>query len=112
MKRLALEESRDPVYNKTCSHISAEESAQRAADGEEHCIRFKSDSLAPLVNDLVYGTYKSPVPLDDFIILKRDGFPTYHFANVVDDHLMKITHVIRGAVSLFCAPSLMEYSTH
>ncbi|KAJ2979649.1 hypothetical protein NUW58_g7149 [Xylaria curta] len=100
MKQLALDESRDPVYNKKCSHIPAAESAQRVANGEEHCIRFKSDSIAPLVQDLVYGTYKSPVPLDDFIIIKRDGFPTYHFANVVDDHLMKITHVIRGAVSI------------
>ncbi|KAI0431504.1 hypothetical protein F5Y09DRAFT_193523 [Xylaria sp. FL1042] len=104
MKKLALEESRDPVYNKTCSHISAEESARRAANGEEYCIRFKSDSPAPLVQDLVYGTYKSPVPLDDFIIIKRDGFPTYHFANVVDDHSMKITHVIRGAEWLVSTP--------
>ncbi|KAI0911930.1 hypothetical protein F4823DRAFT_623243 [Ustulina deusta] len=104
MKKLALDESRDPVYNKTCSHILAEESARRAANGEEHCIRFKSDSPAPLVQDLVYGTYKSPVPLDDFIIIKRDGFPTYHFANVVDDHLMKITHVIRGAEWLVSTP--------
>ncbi|KAI8635031.1 hypothetical protein F5Y19DRAFT_461488 [Xylariaceae sp. FL1651] len=104
MKRLAMDESRDPVYNKTCSHISAEESAQRAANGEEHCVRFKSASLTPLVNDLVYGTYKSPVPLDDFIIIKRDGFPTYHFANVVDDHLMEITHVIRGAEWLVSTP--------
>ncbi|KAI0542391.1 hypothetical protein GGR58DRAFT_306730 [Xylaria digitata] len=104
MKRLALDESRDPVYNKTCSHISAEESARRAANGDEYCIRFKSDSPAPLVRDLVYGVYKSPVPLDDFIIIKRDGFPTYHFANVVDDHLMKITHVIRGAEWLVSTP--------
>ncbi|GAW24307.1 hypothetical protein ANO14919_138910 [Xylariales sp. No.14919] len=104
MKKLALDESRDPVYNKTCSHISAEESARRAANGEEHCIRFRSDSTAPLVQDLVYGTYKSPVPLDDFIIIKRDEFPTYHFANVVDDHLMKITHVIRGAEWLVSTP--------
>lgn len=104
IKKLALEESRDPVYNKTCSHISAEESAQRAANEEEHCIRFKSGSVAPLVQDLVYGTYKSPVSPDDFIIIKRDGFPTYHFANVVDDHLMKITHVIRGAEWLVSTP--------
>ncbi|KAI1826189.1 hypothetical protein F4861DRAFT_498394 [Xylaria intraflava] len=104
MKRLALDESRDPVYNKTCTHISAEESAKRATNGEEHCIRFKSDSIAPPVQDLVYGTFKSPVPLDDFILIKRDGYPTYHFANVVDDHLMKITHVIRGAEWLISTP--------
>ncbi|KAI0199529.1 hypothetical protein F4808DRAFT_451330 [Astrocystis sublimbata] len=104
MKQLALDESRDPVYNKACSHLSVEESARRASDGEPHCIRFKSDGKAPPVRDLVYGTYKSPVPLDDFIIIKRDEFPTYHFANVVDDHLMKITHVIRGAEWLISTP--------
>ncbi|KAI1431406.1 hypothetical protein GGR50DRAFT_79826 [Xylaria sp. CBS 124048] len=104
MKKLALDESRDPVYNKTCSHIPAEESAQRAADGEKHCIRYKSDSIAPPVQDLVYGTYKSPVPLDDFILIKRDEFPTYHFANVVDDHMMDITHVIRGVEWLVSTP--------
>jgi glutamyl-tRNA synthetase len=98
MKKLALEESRPPVYDKTCSYISAEESAQRASNGEDHCIRYKSDGAAPQVQDLVYGTYQSPIPLEDFIIMKRDGYPTYHFANVVDDHLMKITHVVRGAV--------------
>ncbi|GAP86501.1 putative glutamyl-tRNA synthetase [Rosellinia necatrix] len=104
MKKLALDESRDPVYNKKCSHISAQESALRAANGEEHCVRFKSDAVAPLVQDIVYGTYKSPIPPDDFIIIKRDGFPTYHFANVVDDHLMEITHVIRGAEWLISTP--------
>ena len=108
MKSLALQESRDPVYNKTCSHVSAEESARRAANGEEHCIRFKSDAKAPPVQDLVYGIYKSPIAPDDFIIIKRDGFPTYHFANVVDDYLMKITHVIRGAVSIPSPPCLMN----
>ncbi|KAI0166382.1 hypothetical protein GGR57DRAFT_496647 [Xylariaceae sp. FL1272] len=104
MKKLALEENRDPVYNGKCSHISAEESHQRAANGEEHCVRLKSPAKAPSVSDLVYGTYKSPVPLDDFIVMKRDGFPTYHFANVIDDHLMGITHVIRGAEWLVSTP--------
>ncbi|KAI1811247.1 hypothetical protein GGS20DRAFT_588721 [Poronia punctata] len=104
MKKLALEESRDPVYNGACSHISTKESAERAANGEEHCVRFKGKGASTAVHDLVYGEYKSPVGLDDFIIIKRDGFPTYHFANVVDDHLMKITHVIRGAEWLVSTP--------
>ncbi|KAJ8121725.1 hypothetical protein ONZ43_g1896 [Nemania bipapillata] len=100
LKKIAREESRDYLYNKACSHIPAEDSIQRAANGEPHCIRFKSDSETPPVQDLVYGTYKSPVPPEDFIIMKTGGIPTYHFANVVDDHLMKITHVIRGAFHL------------
>ncbi|KAI1174160.1 hypothetical protein F4777DRAFT_406479 [Nemania sp. FL0916] len=104
MKELAMKESRDLVYNKTCSHISQEESAQRAENGEQHCIRFKHGSKSPIVQDLVYGAYKTQIPPDDFIIIKRDGFPTYHFANVVDDHLMEITHVVRGVEWLVSTP--------
>lgn len=51
------------------------------------------------VNDLIYGRVQfSNRLIDDQILLKSDGFPTYHLANVVDDHLMGITHVIRGEV--------------
>lgn len=70
-------------------------------------VRLKVDSY-PMFNDLVYGKTgqnRSPNKLDliervydDPILLKSDGHPTYHLANVVDDHLMKITHVIRGTV--------------
>ncbi|KAI1317626.1 hypothetical protein F5Y16DRAFT_145255 [Xylariaceae sp. FL0255] len=106
MKRLAMEKSQPPIYNKKCSHISAEESADRAAKGEAHCIRLKCDPKAPQVQDLVYGPYTTPPsePLEHFIIIKRDGFPTYHFANVIDDHKMEITHVIRGAEWLISTP--------
>lgn len=85
-------------YNGRCTHVSSAESERRAANGELHCIRFKSIGKQ-MVRDLVYGQYSRPEKEDDFIIIKRDGFPTYHFANVVDDHAMGITHVIRGAVS-------------
>ena len=50
--------------------------------------------------DAVYGRFKKSDPEEDYIIMKSDGFPTYHLANVVDDHLMRITHVIRGEVCL------------
>ena len=96
-----------PSYNGKCSHIPPAESERRAAAGEPHCVRFKSMST-PTVTDLVYGKFNPPkgAGKEDFIIMKRDGFPTYHFANVVDDHLMEITHVIRGAVSISpCSPS-------
>lgn len=85
-------------YNGKCGHVSASESDRRAANGEPHCVRFKSTGK-PEVRDLVYGRYSRPEQEDDFIIIKRDGFPTYHFANVVDDHAMGVTHVVRGAVS-------------
>lgn len=80
-------------------NISAEESAERAAKGDPHTIRFKSSDTPAEVRDIIYGLYRKKNVEDHFIIIKTDGFPTYHFANVVDDHLMKITHVIRGAVS-------------
>ncbi|KAI1375766.1 hypothetical protein F4677DRAFT_100211 [Hypoxylon crocopeplum] len=92
------------VYNGRCTHILPDVSAQRAADGERHCIRFKCDNRRPSVHDLVYGDYVKRDPEEDFIIMKADGYPTYHFANVVDDHLMKITHVIRGAEWLISTP--------
>ena len=88
------------TYPGMCLSIPANESAERAARGEAHTVRFRSSSSPATVHDIVYGLYKKKLPEDHFIVMKSDGFPTYHFANVVDDHLMKITHVIRGAVLL------------
>lgn len=86
-------------YPGTCLSISHEESAERAAKGEAHTVRFRSGSTPAEVHDMVYGLYRKKTAEDHFIIMKTDGFPTYHLANVVDDHLMKITHVVRGAVN-------------
>ncbi|KAI1144634.1 hypothetical protein F5Y05DRAFT_365357 [Hypoxylon sp. FL0543] len=103
MRSISIQEGTPTIYNGTCSHIPPDVSARRAANGEPHCVRFKCGHR-PLVDDLVYGRYTKPDPEDDFIIMKRDGYPTYHFANVVDDHLMEITHVIRGAEWLVSTP--------
>lgn len=99
-----------PDYDRTCTHIHKAESDDRAAKGEAHVVRLKVPEQYPVFNDLVYGLVKQrtqftgkPSALgsyDDPILLKSDGFPTYHLANVVDDHHMKITHVIRGAVCI------------
>ncbi|KAI0022092.1 hypothetical protein F4780DRAFT_778103 [Xylariomycetidae sp. FL0641] len=104
MKALAMQSGNDTQYNGTCSHIPPDVAQRRAKNGEPHCIRFKSNGVSPVVRDLVYGSYKKPEKEDDFIIVKRDGQPTYHFANVVDDHHMEITHVIRGAEWLVSTP--------
>lgn len=98
-----------PGYDRKCADITAEESEERAANGETHVVRLKVEGY-PMFDDLVYGKTgqnRSPNKLDliervydDPILLKSDGHPTYHLANVVDDHCMKITHVIRGTVSL------------
>ncbi|TPX09454.1 uncharacterized protein E0L32_009342 [Thyridium curvatum] len=96
------------LYPGTCLNISAEESAERAARGDPHTIRFKSSDTPAEVRDIIYGLYRKKNVEDHFIIIKTDGFPTYHFANVVDDHLMKITHVIRGAEWLISTPKHVE----
>lgn len=88
-------------YPGTCTGIARAESDRRAANGEPHTVRFVSSGTPVTAPDLVYGAYRKAEPEDSFIIMKSDGWPTYHFANVVDDHYMNITHVVRGAVCLF-----------
>ncbi|ROW12502.1 hypothetical protein VMCG_00033 [Cytospora schulzeri] len=95
-------------YPGTCTAIPRGESDRRAANGEPHIIRFKTSETPVTAPDLVYGAYKKAEREDNFIIMKSDGFPTYHFANVVDDHFMKITHVIRGAEWLISTPKHVE----
>lgn len=97
--KLAARELGEPtLYPGTCRRLSPAESGGRAAKGEPFAIRFKSAKSPTMIQDIIYSRYQKKEPEDDYIIMKRDGFPTYHFANVVDDHHMKITHVIRGAV--------------
>jgi hypothetical protein len=68
-------------------------------------VRFKGDAFGqPKLRDAIYGHFQKKDAEEDFIILKSDGFPTYHLANVVDDHLMEVTHVIRGEEWLISAP--------
>lgn len=96
-----------PGYDRQCADISAGESEERASKSEAHVVRLKVDGY-PMYNDLVYGKTghnraNSKLDMidrvyDDPILLKSDGHPTYHLANVVDDHCMKISHVIRGTV--------------
>jgi len=87
-----------PRYDRRCRDLSAAERAQEEAKGATPVVRFKT-SLSGRVefDDVVRGhvAFESET-LDDFIILKSDGFPTYHLASIVDDHEMEITHVLRG----------------
>ena len=90
-----------PTYDGHCRHIPKEESDDRAAKGELHAVRFLSSKGFTLpFNDINYGRIRPQKESGDIILLKQDGYPTYHLANVVDDHLMEITHVIRGSVSI------------
>lgn len=86
-----------PRYDRHCRALSKEESEQRAAS-EPFVIRHKiPDNQEIQFTDVVRGelTFQSS-EFDDYVLLKSDGFPTYHLASVVDDHLMEITHVLRG----------------
>ncbi|GKT95867.1 glutamyl-tRNA synthetase [Colletotrichum tofieldiae] len=97
-------------YPGTCRGIPPSQAERRAANGEKHVVRFRSEGRPSFV-DRVYGNYQKNEDEDDFILVKSDEYPTYHFANVIDDHLMEITHVIRGAVRLpSCLPPLCHVS--
>ncbi|KAL1838039.1 hypothetical protein VTJ49DRAFT_3112 [Mycothermus thermophilus] len=108
LRRTAHESGLSTNYPGTCRDIPLEESDDRASRGERFAVRFKSGKQPLVVQDFVYRRFRNQNPEEDFVILKRDGFPTYHFANVVDDHHMKITHVIRGAEWLISTPKHVE----
>lgn len=98
MRELASKQGKRIGYDRRYRNLSAEEVKKREDAGESFVVRLK----IPLTGECVYedqikGRMSTPwADVDDQILLKSDGFPTYHLANVVDDHLMKITHVIRG----------------
>lgn len=85
-------------YDRRCRNLSPEEIAAKEAAGLSYVIRLKMPLTGECVyEDAIKGRITSPwADVDDQVLLKSDGFPTYHLANVVDDYLMKITHVIRG----------------
>ena len=88
-----------------CRSLSKEEAEARVAAGEPYVIRQRIPEGQTTFHDAVYGDITvDNADLDDQVLLKRDGLPTYNFANVVDDHLMGITHVVRGAEYLSSAP--------
>ena len=87
-----------PRYDGACRKCSSAEIKAKLESGLSKVVRFRLPPVGEtIVNDLIRGkvVFKNEV-LDDFVILKSDGFPTYNFACVVNDHLMEITHVIRG----------------
>lgn len=96
----------DQTYDRHCRDLSAEEVERLLAQGTPYVIRQKMPvDGSTTFHDLLYGdiTVENSI-LDDQIILKADGMPTYNFANVIDDHLMGITHVVRGNEYLSSTP--------
>jgi glutamyl-tRNA synthetase len=97
-------------YDGLCRRLDPEEAARRRAAGQPHVIRLampETDSM--VVTDLLRGDVRFERPqMDDQVLLKSDGFPTYHLANVVDDHLMEITHVVRAEEWLSSLPKHVQ----
>ncbi len=93
-------------YDGRCSRLSKEEIEKNLAEGKSYVIRQKMPREGRTTfSDVVYGDITvDNAELDDQILIKSDGMPTYNFANVIDDHLMGITHVVRGAEYLSSAP--------
>ena len=94
------------VYDKHCLGLSKEEVEENLKAGKPYVIRFNmpTEGTTTFVDD-IYGEITVPnEELEDLILIKSDGYPTYNFANVVDDHLMGITHVVRGNEYLSSAP--------
>ena len=94
------------VYDKHCLHLSKEEIEENLKAGKPYVIRQNNPTEGTTTfHDEIYGDITvENAELDDMILIKSDGFPTYNFANVVDDHLMGITHVVRGNEYLSSSP--------
>ena len=106
-ERLAQLHADDPnaKYDRCCLKLTEEEIQARLAAGEPYVIRQKIPEGITTFSDAVYGDITvDNSDLEDQILLKSDGLPTYNFANVIDDHLMGITHVVRGSEYLSSSP--------
>lgn len=93
-------------YDKHCLHLSKEEVEQKLKEGVPYVIRQNNPTEGTTTfNDVIYGEITvDNSELDDMVLIKSDGYPTYNFANVVDDHLMEITHVVRGSEYISSSP--------
>ncbi len=98
MKQKQIEQKMPPCYDRTCRKLNKKEVNLQLRSGRPYVIRLKVPEWGSIsFKDLIHGQVKFDLKnIDDQILLKSDGWPTYHLANVVDDHSMKITHIIRG----------------
>jgi len=106
MRQEQIKRKQPPKYDRRCRDLTQRERTQLEAMGVTPVIRFKTPLAGETTFlDLIHGlvTFKNDT-LDDFILLKSDGYPTYHLANVVDDHLMAISHVLRADEWLSSTP--------
>ena len=106
LKTEIVEEKEISIYDKHCLSLSKEEIEQNLKEGKPYVIRQNNPQEGTTTfHDILYGDITvENKELDDMILIKSDGYPTYNFANVVDDHTMEITHVVRGNEYLSSAP--------
>lgn len=106
LKTEVVEGKEISVYDKHCLHLSKEEVEEKLKSGIPYVIRQNNPTEGTTTfHDELYGDITvDNSELDDMILIKSDGYPTYNFANVVDDHLMEITHVVRGNEYLSSTP--------
>ncbi len=110
MRALQKARKQPPRYDGTCRRLSKAEVEKRLKTGEKSVIRLKMPETGETTfQDLIRGkvTFRNEL-IDDQILVKSDGFPTYHLANVVDDHHMRISHVIRGEEWLPSVPKHLQ----
>ena len=106
MRAEQVRHKQPPGYDRHCRELSAEERRQKEAEGVIPVVRFKTPLEGRTrFNDLIWGevTFENST-IDDFVLLKSDGYPTYHLANIVDDHAMEISHVLRAEEWLSSTP--------
>jgi glutamyl-tRNA synthetase len=113
MRKEAQNNNLPPKYDGRCRHLTCEQRKQREVDGRTAVIRFKMpQSGTTILDDLIRGRVEfDNFLLDDFVIMKANGVPTYNFACVIDDYLMKITHVLRGDDHISNTPKQMQLYT-
>jgi len=106
MRAEQIKRKQPPGYDRHCRNLSREERVQKDAGGITPVVRFKTPLEGQIgFHDLIRGEVVfDNSTIDDFVLLKSDGYPTYHLANVVDDHLMEISHVLRAEEWLSSTP--------
>ena len=106
MRQEQIKRKQPPGYDRHCRHLTREQRAELQASGVTPVVRFKSPLEGQTsFHDLIRGeiVFQNST-LDDFVLLKSDGYPTYHLANILDDHLMAISHVLRADEWLSSTP--------
>ncbi|EJW82821.1 glutamyl-tRNA synthetase [Wuchereria bancrofti] len=97
LRREAARRHEVPKYDNHCRGLTDQEVRKKLENGENYAIRFKLEKKEVYFKDQIFGEITLRNDEGDFILMKTDSFPTYHLANVVDDHQMQISHVIRGS---------------